>query len=43
MAKVSLLKHIAKSNVGFAFDIANSFAEAKQLIADNGGDTRDSV
>jgi diguanylate cyclase (GGDEF)-like protein len=35
---VKIITHINKSNAGFPFDIATSFAEAKTLIAKNGAD-----
>lgn len=35
---VKIIKHINKSNAGFPFDIATSFAEAKEHIQNNGAD-----
>ena len=35
---VKIIKHIYKSNAGFPFDIATSFAQAKQLVTENGAE-----
>lgn len=35
---VKIIKHIAKSDASFVFDIANSFAEAKELIDKTGAE-----